>query len=175
MWFCWRRFSHTKKASKVLCVCDISYRSVLLSMRYKERALHMNNEELPLIPSLRSAAASSPGFVQTHHSFRGRRAAHQPGRPLQLRTNAAWFLNPRRQIGIGLWFKWQITMHLFSFKNYGGSLFFFFYAFRCICAMRFSLDVNVGDVLLHNWVMSELDTLTHWLFRLQLNLCWNAA
>lgn len=93
-------FSHTNKASNVLCVRDISYHSVLLSMRYKECALRMNDDELPLIPSLRSAAASSPGFVQTHHSFRGRRAAHQPGRPLQLRTNASRFLNPRCQIGM---------------------------------------------------------------------------
>lgn len=44
----------------------------------------MSNKEPLLISSLRSAAASSPGFVQTHHGFRGRRAAHQPGRPLQL-------------------------------------------------------------------------------------------
>lgn len=48
----------------------------------------MNNEELPWFLSLRSATTSSPSFVQTHHGFRSRRAAHQPGRALHLRTNA---------------------------------------------------------------------------------------
>lgn len=75
---------------------------VLLSLGFKERTLCMNNEQFPLIPSLRSAAASSPGFVQTHHSFRGRRAAHQPGMPLQLQTNASGLLNLMHQIEISL-------------------------------------------------------------------------
>lgn len=60
-----------------------------LALFLNQCALLMNDEELPLIQSLRSATASSPSFVQTHYSFRGRRAAHQPGRSLQLWTNAA--------------------------------------------------------------------------------------
>lgn len=38
---------------------------------------------------LRSPTTSSPGLVQTHHSFRSRRAANQPGRPLHLK-NSCW-------------------------------------------------------------------------------------
>lgn len=67
--------------------------------------------------------------MQTHHSFRSRGATHQPGRSLQLWTNAARFLNLTHHIEISLGLKWQTPLLLFSMKNHWDSLSQFLWSF----------------------------------------------
>lgn len=120
-------------------------------------ALLMNDEELPLIQSLRSATASSPSFVQTHYSFRGRRAAHQPGRSLQLWTNAvelctqyplvfgsndkyhSCYLELKSIVAVPFHFLWNFATPLY---------------YKCVARRSISVILS-----LCNLVMSGLDTL----------------